>query len=202
MIRAVIFDFGNVVCEFDNTLFLKRIADYTTLDIKGLEKKIYIDSDLTKKFETGLISGRRARKSVANECNLSISKPAFIRAFTDIFTPIPSTIELIKKLEKNYKIGLLSNTSIWDYEYGFKKIDIFPLFDAVTVSFEVQAMKPSPRIYKDMVSKLGVKPEECIYIDDIELYVKVAQNIGLKGIHYTSYQELIKELQKYNLRGI
>lgn len=201
MIKAVVFDFGNVICEFDNALFLDRISDYTTLSVQELEKRIYLESNLIKKYETGIISSDEFFKRVVIKCNLSISKKAFIRAYTDIFTPILSTINLIKKLKKNYKIGLLSNTSEWDYIHGIKKIDIFPLFDAVSVSFEVKAMKPRLEIFEDILGKIQVKHEECIYIDDIESYVEVAKKIGLKGIHYTTYSRLIRELKKYNLKG-
>lgn len=202
MIKAVIFDFGNVICKFDNTTFLDRISDHTHLSAQELEKIIYTDSDLTEKYETGIISSDEFYKKIVKKCNLSISKPAFIRAYTGIFTPISSTIDLIKKIEGNYKIGLLSNTSEWDYRYAIKKIDIFPLFGAVSVSFKVQAMKPRPEIYIDMVSKLHVKPEECIYIDDIKSYMVAAKEIGLNGIHYTSYAGLIQGLRRYNLKGL
>lgn len=201
MIRAIIFDFGNVICKFDNTLFLNRISDCTPLNVRELEKRIYLESNLTEKYETGTISSDEFFKQIVNECKLYITKKAFIRAYTDIFDPIIPTINLIKKLKKNYKIGLLSNTSEWDYIYGIKKIDIFPLFDAISVSFEVQAMKPRPEIFEDMISKIQVKHEECIYIDDIESYVEAAKQIGLKGIHYTSCTRLVRDLKKYNLKG-
>lgn len=202
MIKAVVFDFGNVIYKFDNTLFLDRISHYTNLSVKELEKRIYDDSDLPEKFETGLISSDEFFKRVIKKCSLSISKPAFIRAYTNIFTPIPSTINLIKKLGENFKLGLLSNTSELDYRYGIKKIDIFPLFDAVSISFEVQAMKPSPKIFEDMVVKLQVKPRECLYIDDIASYVEAATKVGLNGIHFTSHNKLIQELQKYNIKKV
>jgi len=123
-----------VVCTFDNNTFLEKISKYTDKSVSELTELIYIYSDLPKKYETGLISSDKFFNQIIKECNLSISKPEFIEAYTNIFTPIPTTFDLIKKLKKNYKLALLSNTSEWDFEYGIKPslAEIFNIFDAIT----------------------------------------------------------------------
>ena len=46
-------------------------------------------------------------------------------------------------------------------------------------------MKPERRIYEHALKNLAVRPEECVYIDDIEKYVEAARKLGINGIHYT-----------------
>jgi len=195
MIKATIFDFGNVICNFDNNIFIERISKYTEKNKEELHDIIFNSSELMKKYETGLISSEEFFNEAVERCSLSITKQEFIKAFTDIFTPIPTTFELIKKLKNKYKIGLLSNTNEWDFEYGIKTTEIFPLFDAVTLSFEVKSKKPEEKIYRDVLNKLKLKPEECVFIDDIQEYVESANKIGIRGIHYTSYEKLIESLK-------
>jgi len=89
---------------------------------------------------------------------------------------------------------LLSNTNEWDFKYEIEKIKVFNLFDTVTVSYKIKAMKPDKEIYLDTLKKLGLKPEECIYIDDIKEYADAASAIGIRGIHYTNHESLIKSL--------
>jgi putative hydrolase of the HAD superfamily len=118
----------------------------------------------------------------------------FISAFTGIFTPIQSTLDLIERLKPDYRLGLLSNTNEWDYTYEIENIRVFPLFDTVTVSYRVKAMKPDKEIYLDALNKLDLKPEECIYIDDIREYADAACSMGIRGIHYTDHSSLIESL--------
>jgi putative hydrolase of the HAD superfamily len=123
-----------------------------------------------------------------------------IKAFTEIFTPIPATFRLIRELKRNYKVGLLSNTNECHYDRYFKKADIFPLFDSVSLSFEVKQMKPGERIYRDAVGKLQARPEECVYIDDIEAYAEGARRLGLLGIRYVSHDALLESLSAAGVR--
>lgn len=200
MIKAIIFDFGNIIYSFDNNLFLIKISKYTDKSVEDLNNLIYKKSDLPRLYETGNISSDEFFEEIIKLCDLNITKEVFIEAFTNIFSPISSTIQLIKKLKKNYKLALLSNTSEWDFVFGIKSIEIFNLFAAVSLSFEVKAMKPNNKIYNDCIEKLGLKPNECIYIDDIKQYSDKATDIGMIGINYTSSSELLKSLKSYNIK--
>ncbi len=199
MIQAVIFDFGNVICAFDNDVFLRNLLCHTDRRIDDLKEAIYA-SDLPARYETGRISSEDFFREAARRGNLSVSREDFFKAFTGIFTPIPSTFRLIRQLKKRYKIGLLSNTNEWHYEHYFKQVEIFPLFDSVTLSFEVREMKPGERIYLDAVGKLRARPEECLYIDDIEAYAEGARRLGLQGIRYVSHGALLESLDAVGVR--
>jgi putative hydrolase of the HAD superfamily len=199
MIQAVIFDFGNVICAFDNDVFLRNLLCHTDRRFGDLKKAIYA-SDLPARYETGRISSEDFFREAARRGNLSVSREDFFKAFTGIFTPIPSTFRLIRELKKRYKIGLLSNTNEWHYEHYFKQVEIFPLFDSVTLSFEVKEMKPGEGIYLDAVGKLQARPEECVYIDDIEAYAEGARRLGLQGIRYVSHGALLESLNAVGVR--
>ena len=199
MIKAIIFDFGNVVCQFDNNIFLTKIAEFTDKSVSELNELIYLSSGLPRRYEAGLISSDQFFNEISKRCNLSMPKSEFIEAYTDIFTPIKTSFELIRKLRPRYKVALLSDTSEWDFEYGIRPVEVFDLFDAVSLSFEVKALKPDKKIFYDALRKLSVEPEECIYIDDIEEYVRVARRIGIHAIHYTCHANLCDSLRRLNV---
>ncbi len=199
MIKAVIFDFGNVICAFDNNRFLRSLLPHTDLRIEDLKEAIY-GSDLPSLYETGLVSSEEFYREAARRGNLSVSREKFFRAFTDIFTPIPGTFRLIRGLKKTYKVGLLSNTNECHFEKYFKTVDVLPLFDSVTLSFVVKQMKPGAKIYLDAVGKLAVRPEECAYIDDVEAYAEGARRLGMHGIRYLSHSALLKSLEAVGVR--
>jgi len=200
MIKAIIFDFGNVIYHFDNNIFLENISSFTDKTASELNDLIYNSTDLPGQYETGLVSSDKFFNEITRRCNLSVSKSEFINAYTDIFIPIRTTINLIRRLKSDYKIALLSNTNKWDFEHIIRTCEVYNLFDAVSLSFKVRAMKPDNKIFLDSISKLRLKPEECVYIDDIERYVTAARQIGINGIQYVSHENLISSLKKLSIQ--
>jgi len=196
MIKAIIFDYGNVISSVDNDRFIKEISKATRKSGTELEQLISSSSDELRKFETGLITSDQFFERLIRQRGLNIDKESFIKVFTGRLTPKPETLELIRKLKAGYKLGLLSNTNEWDYEYEIKQCDVFSLFDSVTVSFKVGAMKPDRKMYIDALVKLGVQPDESVYIDDVREYVEAAGTLGIKSIQYTSHEELLQHLRK------
>lgn len=200
MIKGVIFDYGNVIARVDNTIFLRRLAERSPLSATELEHIIYHTPDISREFESGRITSQQFYEQVTQLGKVSMSEPEFKIAFTDIFQRIPGTLSLIRYLKPRYKVGLLSNTNPLDYEAEIAAVEVFPLFDAVTVSFEAGIMKPDPRIYADATGKLGLSPAECVYIDDIPAYVEGATKCGLAAIHYTSHAALLDDLNSLGVR--
>lgn len=78
--------------------------------------------------------------------------------------------------------GLLSNS--WGY-------DIYPLprlralFDDLVLSGEVGLRKPDPAIYRLAAERLRVQVEACVFVDDLERNVAVAEELGMVGVHHT-----------------
>ena len=200
MIKAIIFDYGNVIHKWDNDIFLKEFVRLSGKDYDYIVD-IMFKHGLHDKLETGEISEITFFKKIKDGLNLKISQNEFFKLFNNkLFQEIRTTINLIKELKKNYKVALLSNINKIDFDYTIKKSEVFPLFDAITLSFEIGHKKPEKEIYLDALKKLNLKPDECVFIDDIKEYSDAASKLGIHGIHYTSYENLIKELKKLNVK--
>ena len=193
MIRGVIFDFGNVICSFDVEIFLAKLHEWSGLDVETLRDRIY-GSRLHSRYERGEISSEGFYREISRLTGARVSAEEFAEGFSDIFTPLESTHGLIRALKGRYRLGLLSNTNEWHFERHIRKVPVFPLFDAVTLSFEVGALKPEPEIYLDALRKLSLPPEACVFIDDIGKYAEGAAALGIRGIRYTGHAELLREL--------
>jgi HAD superfamily hydrolase (TIGR01509 family) len=129
-----------------------------------------------------------------------MTREQFLRAYNGIFEPIETTRELIRKLHGKYRLGLLSNTSEWHFQYEISRNPVFPLFEAITVSHEVKARKPDEAIYRDMLNKLALSPGACVYIDDIADFAIAATRVGMHGVHYTTHEGLVKSLSELGIR--
>ena len=193
MIRGIIFDFGNVISSFDVGRFLRRLNGWSGVPVETLRQRVY-GADLHSLYERGGISSEDFRNRVARVTGASVPVETFEQAFTDIFTPLPDTQALILGLKGRYRLGLLSNTNECHFRRHIRRVPVFPLFDTVTLSFEVGALKPEPPIYRDALGKLSLPPEACVFIDDIAAYAEGARAIGIRGIHYTGHAELLRDL--------
>lgn len=200
MIKAIIFDYGNVISRVDHSIFLKRIAPFSSHPMSAVQTNAYRQPSLLVHYESGQITSEEFYLRAAADYGLTVSQSDFRNAFIDIFERIQPTIQLIKKLKPSYKIGLLSNTNEWHYKAEIETMEVFPLFDTVTVSFEVGAMKPDEKIYWDALDKLALPPEACVYIDDISEYVKAANRLGMHTIHYTSTDSLVVALERAGVK--
>ena len=72
--------------------------------------------------------------------------------------------------------------------------DIADLFDAVILSGQVGFGKPDIRIYLLTADRLGLTPEECVFVDDMASNVHGAVRAGMVGVHHTDVDTTLAEL--------
>lgn len=111
-------------------------------------------------------------------------------------TQNPLAVDLIKELKGDYKLAMLTNApSRYSLDQRFKPGELEELFDEVVVSGEVGWDKPAPEIYTMTVEKLGVLPEECLFIDDVPSFTEAAATIGMKTVTYVNTPEIITAIK-------
>jgi epoxide hydrolase-like predicted phosphatase len=102
-------------------------------------------------------------------------------------TKIEQTMELLGELKGQYKLAMLTNTpSRYSLDQRFQPGELDELFDVVVASGEVGWDKPAPEIYTMTVEKLGVEPEECLFIDDIPAFTAAAEALGIRTFTYVN----------------
>lgn len=151
-------------------------------------------------FFLGKISEDEYWKAVLKKNKWSLSIDDLKRAVRKNFEEIEGTREIIKKLRKRYKLGLLSvHTKEW-VEYCEKKLKYTSLFDVVCYSFETSVRKPDKKAFKIMLKSLESRPEESIFIDDSPKNIKAAEELGLMSILFQSAPQLKKDLSKLGIK--
>ncbi|RCK78624.1 MAG: HAD-superfamily hydrolase subfamily IA, variant 3 [Candidatus Ozemobacter sibiricus] len=186
-IRLVLFDYGNVISLVDHRRFLTNLQPLGKFDDQALWRDIFEGpAPALRQLETGAISTATFFARVAAFFRgTAPSQEALIEAFCDLFEPVPATRALLARLRGRYRIGLLSNTSRLHFERVIRDREVFPCFDQVTMSWEVGAMKPDPRIFQDALAKFGGPPAEVVYLDDIAAYVEAARALGMQALQIT-----------------
>ena len=95
-------------------------------------------------------------------------------------------LEFIKAVSKRYKLAIISNDSSRWSRYLREKFDINHYFDVISISGDLKMQKPDERIFKLTVEQLGVKPDECLYVDDRRRNLGAAQSLGMKAVMLNS----------------
>jgi putative hydrolase of the HAD superfamily len=111
-------------------------------------------------------------------------------------SPNRELIEWVRGLRPRVRTGILSNSFVGAREreqeaYGFED-----LVDEIVYSHESGMSKPDPRIYALACSRLGVRPEETVFLDDAERCVAGAREAGLHAVQYQDTAQAIEEIEK------
>lgn len=107
--------------------------------------------------------------------------------------------ELLPKLKGKYKLGIINNGMGITIPFFKQKNNFSEYFEIFLNSSEEKIAKPDSKIFLLACNKLKVKPEECVFIDDLERNVKGAVAVGMTGIVYKDYQNLILELKNLGI---
>ncbi len=197
LIRGILFDFGNVICRIDQRRLVMGLSALSGKTPVEIYQRVAEGSAISRDYELGLLTSGEFLERISVLLGYHFETAAFIQAFNAIFTPIDSTFLLIRRLQPRYSLGLVSNTNAWHAEYTIRRCAVYPLFDAVSLSFEVKAFKPDPRLLENTLHKLGLRASECVFIDDLPENVAGARQMGMHGILYrehTALQASLKEL--------
>ena len=195
MIKGIIFDLGGVILNRGLWLFREYLVN--TYNISNEETiNIFIKKNY-KPYFSGKISEQEFWESALKDLNIKDEWIGLKNILLNFYETKNEMIDLLKKLKKmNYTLTLLSDqTNEW-WDYLNSKYHIKNYFDYCFISSEIGLHKPEPEIYNYCLSKIKFKPDECIFIDDLERNLIPAKKIGINTIHYKNSEQCIKELYK------
>jgi putative hydrolase of the HAD superfamily len=105
-------------------------------------------------------------------------------------------LNYIIELKKHYQTGVISNTGRSMFERLFSNDEISEYFDTVVLSYKEKIAKPDTRIYQIAAKRLGVRPEECIFVDDKQVYLDAAEKVGMKGVLFDDTEKAIRKIEE------
>jgi putative hydrolase of the HAD superfamily len=92
------------------------------------------------------------------------------------------------------RLAILTNNVREWHDIWRTAFDIDAIFELVVDSAFEGTRKPEPRIYELTLDRLGLDAEHCAFIDDVEINVVAAKQLGLHGIHFRSTDQVLAEL--------
>ena len=196
-IKAIIFDLGNVLVDFDHMIAARKISGFTDMAAEDIFN-LFFDSPLTAAFEEGRISPLDFFSEVKGKLNLKLDYDRFVLIWNEIFflsEKNRAVYDLAKLLRGRYKLSVLSNVNFLHLEYIKNKFPIFDVFDNVITSCELGVKKPDPAIYKKALEILGMEAGSTFYTDDRAELIEKAKELGIRSFVFTGAEQLRSDLR-------
>lgn len=199
MIKTITFDFGGVLYDYHEEKLLEELFTRSTGDLNDF-KTLAEGSDLDRQHFRGELEANELLEVLETRIGLKMTEDELAQVYVDSVEPKEEMFNLVLELKDKYNLQLYSDTPKILYERVIAEMPIFDLFSAVTLSFRIGKLKDSPEGHREVIEKAGHSPEEIVFIDDQEDYVKQANKLGINGIKFTNIRELVKELASFGVK--
>ena len=196
MIQAVIFDmYETLVTQFESPLYYgtqiaqdlglapeEFLPGWRAVEEQRATGKLTFEAVMeTLMGEQGIYTPDRHRQVV--EKRTAIQADCFAHLHSGIL-PMLGGLK-----ETGIKIGLITNCFSEEAQL-IRESELFPFFDAPCLSWEVGVRKPDPAIYRVCTEKLGVEPENCLYVGDGgSQELETARSMGMRAVQATWYRK-------------
>jgi putative hydrolase of the HAD superfamily len=190
MIKAIVFDFGNVIGFFDHHRVSARLADWGGRRPEQLHPRLF-GGLLEADYESGRLSSVDFVAHLRREAGLHRSDDEIVSAYCDIFWPNLEVCALLPRLGSRFQMFLASNTTeLHAAHFRRQFADVLRHFDGLVLSYEVGVRKPAPGFFEHCEHVAQSDPAHLLFIDDLPANVEGARRRGWHGIVYTGFEEL------------
>ncbi|MDR2285859.1 MAG: HAD family phosphatase [Prevotellaceae bacterium] len=188
-IKNIVFDFGGVIVDINQTAALNKFKE---IGIDNIEELLdpYRQKGIFCKIEDGSISREDFYAEICRLTGKNIDSKDIDQGWLDfIIMPVEQAkLDYILKLRAKYKVLLLSNTNDiimrWAMSEKFspagKPLDYY--FDELYLSYKLGCMKPDFDIFQIMIEVSGINPAETLFIDDSEANITSGKTLGFKTV--------------------
>src|SRR4029453_4243024 len=103
--------------------------------------------------------------------------------------------DYFQRLRPRYRTAILSNAAAGGRREEERRYGFSAMADVLVYSYEVGIEKPDRRIYGITCERLGVRPNEVVFLDDLEVNVVAARQIGMWAVRFQSTAQAICEME-------
>ena len=195
-IGAIIFDMGGVLIRTEEHTPREALAARLGLSYDDLSQIVF-DGESARLATVGKITTEQHWETVRMKLGLPEGE----------FSTVPlefwggdkldtSLVDYLRSKRSEYKTALLSNA--WDDLRGVlvDGYQIADAFEVMVISAEVGVKKPDPRIYQISLERLGVVPQEAVFVDDFIENVEAARQQGMYAVHFQDPEDAQFALEK------
>jgi putative hydrolase of the HAD superfamily len=197
-LRAVVFDYGNVLCQPQQPSDVEVMATVCGLPVARFQQLYW---KLRVPYDRGELNGEAYWAAVAAEHGRVLDGQQVSELTTldakSWSRPNRATIEWVKQLRRaGLGLGILSNMPFEISRYLMAHCEWLALFDSFTFSCDVGQVKPDPAIYQICLKKLKLAAAEVLFLDDIAANVEGACALGIHGLIFDTVEQTVARVKQ------
>ncbi len=196
IIKAIFFDIGGVLVTVDASKSIRKLS--MELGVSAEQIKQGMTEELLKAYEKGQLTTNQFYEQLLTNYNSQqpMDMESFKKYWQDVLFPCAESVAFLQRATKDFPVWLLSNTNDFHYDLLTENFPFMKWVAGGIYSFMEGSMKPEPLIYEIAIQKSGFRPEEILFVDDLETNVLAAQDMGINVIHYVNYSRFGHELTR------
>ena len=198
--ETVIFDLGGVLIDWEPRRLYRKIFD------KEEEMEFFLNNICTSAWNVEQDAGRPLAEATQILVNQHPEWTPQIEAFYGRWEEmlggaIQPTVDILNELvnARTHRIYALTNWSAETFPVALRDFSFLQLFEGILVSGEEKMRKPFREIYELICNRYAINPSTAIFIDDSLKNVEGCEEIGMKGIHFQSSDQLRGELESLGI---
>jgi putative hydrolase of the HAD superfamily len=153
-------------------------------------------------LEKGEITEAAFLEQIAAELEPELGHSPEMHRFSEIYfaalEPNPPMIEQMRRLrDSGRRMALLTN-NVREWEPLWRSmLPVDEIFELVVDSAFVGMRKPDPPIYELTLERLGdgIEARDCLFVDDVEVNVETARELGMQAVHFRANEQAISEIE-------
>ncbi len=191
--KAVIFDYGHVLCDPQPTGDAEAMATLLQSDLHSFQESYWRDR---LAYDEAALDPASYWNAVAHRVLPPKDIEQLIHIDSRSWThPNPVMPGWARQLRQaGLKTAILSNMPVTVRD-AVERCDWLPEFDSRTYSCDLRITKPAPEIYRHCLAKLGIAPAETLFLDDRAENIRAAEALGMHGIVFTTPREAAAEIE-------
>ncbi|OGZ34224.1 MAG: hypothetical protein A2Y98_01070 [Candidatus Portnoybacteria bacterium RBG_19FT_COMBO_36_7] len=198
-IKAIIFDWGGVCCQEGEpfaSLHLQKKLSMNPEEIIEKVKDIYID------YYIGKYNRETFWRAIMKYFHLKetpeINPVALSDAYLNSYSVYQDVLDLALRLQKNYKVGLLSNLTpeMRDHIRSAHQTEKYFKTEVYSCDKDVKVIKPEVKPFKVILKKMKLPAKNCLFIDNSEKNTRAAAQLGFETILFKNRPQLFKKIKK------
>jgi putative hydrolase of the HAD superfamily len=194
-VKGLLVDFGGVLTTnvFDSFKAFCRAEGLPEDSVKNLFRERGEGLALLRRLETGELTAAEFSSQFAPL--LGVSDENLVERLFGGVAPDEAMLDAVRRSKQaGIRTGLISNS--WGDGLAYDPAMLEELFDAVVISGEVGLHKPQPEIFVLGAERIGVAPEDCVFVDDLRENCAGAEAVGMKAILHRGSAGTLSQLEK------
>ena len=201
-IKTIIFDLGGVLIDWSPEYLYLDIFEGDRVKMNAFFKQV-----CTMDWNENQDAGYPLSKATEDRIALFPEYETLINIYYGrweemLGEAITGSVQILKKLinDPKFRVVALTNWSAETFPVALKRFDFLHWFEGIVVSGTEKTRKPYPEIYQITLDRFNIAPSETLFIDDNLRNIKGAEAIGINGIHFSTPEKLITDLNNFKIK--